>query len=693
MNSLRKQLVTIMLLLIIVPFITSNVVGYVLITKGFTKDLEENNKILAASISDNVSAFVEKAYSITEEISHLRAVKEFNTEEQKNILVDTIGRNTYFDLFYIQGTDGMQTARSSGENGDRSGRWWFQKILTDKKPFVSKSYYSVNGNMPVTSVILPINNDSSEFIGVIGSDLKLDALQTMVEKFSKSENSYAYIIDGEGVVIAHPDKEQVSELYNYITTQKTVLEKDSQGNVLLDEKGNQKTRMEEIQVPDKLKEITQKALAGEAGIASYEDVNGEEVISAYSTILLPGVSSNWAVITVEKKSDAMLFVSDYQKNNIVLSILLFCIVGIAAYFISQRITVPIISIMKLMEKASKGDLTVSSSYQSKTEIGRLSTSFNDMIANLRDLVGKINLLGGMVNSSSRTLSETTSQTVQSIEEVSKAIGEVALGAGELANDAESGVTAVASLSSDIELITDRIVQSKEYSDQIYHSNVKGLEIMGQLETKTKESNEAGNDVAVIVDELNRKADEINMIVDTIMGISEQTNLLALNAAIEAARAGEAGKGFTVVAGEVKKLAENTSKSSNNVKDIIKAIQDDVKKTLETILVSKAVSEEQSKAVAASRAVFVEISQGMKEIVNRINEIADGLSLIKLSNEKVVSVIENVSAVSEETAASTEEVSASIEEQNAASEQVGSLAQELFDISVQLEETINMFTLP
>jgi methyl-accepting chemotaxis protein len=682
-----------MLLLIIVPFIISNVVGYIMITKGFTKDLEENNKILATSISDNVTTFVEKAYSITEEISHLRAVKEFNAEEQKSILVDTAGRNNYFDLFYIQGTDGIQTARSAGENGDRSGRWWFQQIMGDKKPFVSKSYYSVSGNVPVTSVILPIYNDASELVGVIGSDIKLDSLQTMVEKFSKSESSYAYIIDGEGVVIAHPDKQQIAELYNYITTQKTVLEMDSKGTVLLDEDGNQKTRTETIQVPEKLMEITQKAINGEKGIATYKDSNGDEVISAYSGISLPGQSSNWAVITVEKKSDAMVFVTNYQNNNIILSLLIFCIVGIAALIISRRITVPIISIMNLMEKASQGDLTVSSSYQSKAEIGRLSNSFNNMITNLRDLVSKINHLGGMVNTSSRTLSETASQTVQSIEEVSKAIGEVALGAGELANDAESGVTSVVKLSSDIEIITERITQSKEYSDRIYDSNLKGLEIMGQLETKTKESNKAGNDVAVIVDELNRKADEINMIVDTIMGISEQTNLLALNAAIEAARAGEAGRGFTVVAGEVKKLADNTSKSSNDVKNIIKAIQDDVKKTLETIIISKTVSEEQGKAVIASRAVFVEISQGMKEVVNRINDIAEGLTQIKTSNETVVSVIENVSAVSEETAASTEEVSASIEEQNAASEQVGSLAQELYDISLQLEETINMFTLP
>jgi methyl-accepting chemotaxis protein len=690
MKSLRKQLIIIMLLLILLPFVISNAVGYLFISKGFSDELEANNETLALSISDNVSTFVESAYKITEEVSHLKAVEDFNAEDQKNILVDVIQRNTYFDLLYIQGTDGMQTARSSGENGDRSERWWFQQIMGDKQPFVSKSYYSVNGNVPVTSVILPIYNANSELTGVMGSDLKLDALQTMVEKFSENKNSYVYILDGEGVVIAHPEKQQVSELYNYLTAQKTVLVTGDDGKVKLDENGNQMTETKEIPVVSKLKEITEKALNGESGVAEYKDENGKAVISAYSTITLPGVSDNWAVITVEKKSDAMAFVSGYLQNNIFMSIIIFILVGFAAYFISKRITKPIVNLMNLMEKASKGDLTVTSSYQSKNEIGRLSSSFNHMMTNLKELAVKIHDLGMHVNTSSKTLSDTTLQTAASIEDVSKAIGEVAQGASELATDAEGGVNAVVKLSSEIETMSEQIQQSKDFSDKIYTSNEKGLEIMKLLESKTKESNQVGKDVASIVEELNRKADEINSIVDTIMGISEQTNLLALNAAIEAARAGEAGKGFTIVAGEVKKLAENTNKSSTNVKDIIKAIQDDVDKTQETIQLSLEVSTEQSKAVDATREIFMEISHGIQEIVSRIHDITEGLHHIKNSNETVVSVIENVSAVSEETAASSEEVSASIEEQNAAAEQVGYLAHELYEIAEKLEETINMF---
>src|SRR5690606_32309299 len=154
-----------------------------------------------------------------------------------------------------------------------------------------------NGSVPVTSIFLPIYKDSG-LVGIMGADIELDALQAMVEKFSTGKNSYAYMIDGEGIVIARPVRQQGSELYDYKTLTKTHLIKDENGNIQKDDNGNHLTELKEIEVPEKLKEITEKALNGETGIAEYVDSDGETVISAYSTIELPGNSDNWAVITV-----------------------------------------------------------------------------------------------------------------------------------------------------------------------------------------------------------------------------------------------------------------------------------------------------------------------------------------------------------------------------------------------------------
>lgn len=252
MKSIRMRLTIFTLLLVITPFLLSNIANSIYMNMNYEKEIQENNTILVNSLADQVEAFIQKGYGITEQIALNNDVKRMDIANQKKVLLDVIERHPYFELLYIQDADGMQTARTSGELGDRSNRWWFIKVLDEKSSFVSKSYYSLFSNIPVTTIAMPIYNQRDQFIGVMGADIKLNVLQEIIERYSEG-SKYAFIIDGEGVVIAHPDATQVSELYNYKTMKKTVLKKDESGNIVEDANGNQVTEEQDIEVPNALK--------------------------------------------------------------------------------------------------------------------------------------------------------------------------------------------------------------------------------------------------------------------------------------------------------------------------------------------------------------------------------------------------------------------------------------------------------
>ncbi|WP_432402543.1 methyl-accepting chemotaxis protein [Wukongibacter sp. M2B1] len=691
MQSIKKQLILVMLLILIVPLVVSNFISYYFITDKYQEQIRNNHLTIASSISENVSAFIDKAYLITEEIADNNDIKSFIPQDQKPVLTNNIKRNPYFDLLFVQNTKGIQTARNTGKLGDRSSRWWFKKIISDKEPFVSKSYFSLSGGIPVTSIFVPIYNNS-KLMGIIGSDIKLNKLQEMVEKYSLGKGSYICIIDGEGVVIAHPDKNQVSNLYNYKTLTKTEKIIDSNGNFLLDSNGHPQEEVSSIELPDKLRTITEKALNGENGFVEYTSNNGQTVFSAYEPIILPGHSDNWAIITVQNKSDALAFVRGVGLQNAIIALALIIIVIFIALTVSNRITNPIITLLKLMDEASKGNLTVMSTDKSKSEVGRLSQGFNILLDNTRKLIGKIDDVASSVTKSVEFLSKTTEETEISINEVAKSVTSVASAASDQAKEAETGLKASTNLSKELDIMANYIEESKNSSNTIYEANSMGLKAIESLSEKSEETDRIYSEIGEVIFNLNQKAHTIEEIVDTIMAISEQTNLLALNAAIEAARAGDAGKGFAVVAEEVRKLAENTAKSSNDVQDILSVIRKDINEAQDKMTYSETVISQQNSAVKNTMSTFDNILKETNNIVNQTNNISSSLKNVIESREQLMVVIENVSAISEETAASAQEVSASTEQQGAAISEINSLVDQLNKMIQDLETTIRAFKL-
>lgn len=656
---------------------------------NYEKQIHANHEQLASSIMIGVQSFMEKSYALTEQIAKTPSVYSFNSDTQEKVLVETIDRLPMFELFFIQNTMGMQTARSSGKLGDRSGRWWFKQIMDDRHAFISKSYYSLTSNAPVTSAFVPIYNESGLLKGIMGSDIRLDALQEIVEEFSTG-SSYAYVIDGEGVVIAHPDTSKVAELYNYKTLEKTVLKKDASGNVLLDEKGDQATEIQQFNISDTLYDITNRVLGGASGFEHYENIDGDQVYSAYLPIELPGVSDSWSVITVEKASDALSFTTSVRRLNIVLSVVLVMIVALFSFLYAKRITKPIELIEGLMFTVAKGDLNVKSTYVSKNELGRLSISFNTMLENFKTLIRDTQMASNEVEDYAQRMNQAMNETKSVVSNIVKSIEEVAHAALQQAQGAEQGLGESHQLSGELDTMATNMDQSIHATKSIISISEDGSQSMRLLSEKNKETVSMSEQVYEAVSSLNNKTNEIITVVDAISGISEQTNLLALNASIEAARAGEHGRGFAVVAEEVRKLAESTGESTENVKRIIDSVKEDILKAQKTIQANKDVIEAQSNAVWTSLESFEEINKSVSTLAQITKTLFSSLERVMVSRTAFMETIEGVSATSQETAASVEDVRHMTSRQDAAIKEVESLADYLSNLSEALQAKLKGF---
>jgi len=183
---------------------------------------------------------------------------------------------------------------------------------------------------------------------------------------------------------------------------------------------------------------------------------------------------------------------------------------------------------------------------------------------------------------------------------------------------------------------------------------------------------------------------IGNISDALATITAQTNLLSLNASIEAARAGDAGKGFAVVASEIRKLAEESKNSTEEIKGIVENIQTKAAIAAESIKITKQVVDEQDIAVVQTQEIFDDILKAIEKMTIKVKEIRSSILITNENKSSLLSAIENISSVSEETASASEEVTASTEEINATMEEFARYSENLKKLADRLGLEVKRF---
>jgi methyl-accepting chemotaxis protein len=347
---------------------------------------------------------------------------------------------------------------------------------------------------------------------------------------------------------------------------------------------------------------------------------------------------------------------------------------------------------KDIEGFKKGDFSHMIEPKKYGVLGFVASAVNIVISDIRALIDSFFSLSLSIIQASRKVASTAENASSAIEEISKTVDEIAKGASSQAEEAQVGVQVVDKLSDQINFVYESYSGITNETNKISTLNSIGLNSVNVLREKSKENYESTEKIFAVVEKLTNTTKDIGLFVESIENIAEQTNLLALNAAIEAARAGEAGKGFAVVADEVRKLADQSRNSTEEINNLMQSIQEESALAISSMEVMKKVSQEQNLAVNKTNDAFSDIANAIDFIVGKINEV--NTSVIKMQDDKneVISAIENISSVSEQTAASSQEVAATTENQLKTIDDMKIAAQSLDSLVQQLDVKLKKYKL-
>lgn len=568
----------------------------------------------------------------------------------------------------------------------------------------------INLKMSIANFVAGISVfiDKDTIIGSGFNDYETADFEKISEVVNKSESKYNYsIINNKSnvttMVISRKIKNAVSgELFgdliytikeSYISDiYKQINIGDSADIFIINSKGSIISSRNPTKIPVN-KEYVEKLLIKEISNAAEQkkyafpySINGEKFLIAYSSV----ENSDWFIVSTIPYKYLQSESKSLMWTIILFGLMCLAVAVFVSFIIAFSISTPLNRIKHLMNEARNGNLNIELNDSNRDEMAQISTSFNNMISNIRLLIKQVNASAQNVLLKAEKIASSSDRTFASSEQVACTIQQIAKGASDQAAEANDSVTNMNNLSEKINLVGVDIDNASKTVKNTKKLSEDAIQIVKTLNEKALATKSVSDKINKDIKSLSEDTKQISNIIKAIGSVAEQTNLLSLNAAIEAARAGEAGRGFAVVADEVKKLAEQSKEASISISNIITNIQRKTEVTTNAASEAGVIVEKQMGAVNETDNAFKMIFTEMEQISQYFNDINSSIKDILLSKDKTSDSIEQISAVSQQTAATVEEVSAATEEQMTCSEELSVLAKDLNQMADELTTTISKF---
>ncbi|MFC9711258.1 methyl-accepting chemotaxis protein [Paenibacillus sp. NPDC056933] len=528
---------------------------------------------------------------------------------------------------------------------DPRERPWYQAATQNKDiPTVITPYISSNTGNVVASVA----QTSADGHGVVSVSLSLESLSQTVNTTKIGKKGYIYIIDNANKIIVHPTEKPGTE--GTMEPYKTIFEQKN-------------------------------------GSLDYS-LNGTQEHAFFAT----NETTGWTVVGVIDNNEVTESVRPILYTTLVVVAIAIAVSSIIIFWIVQSITRPLKRLVTASNEISNGNLAIEVPVTGQDEFGKLSTSFNKMSQSLRNVIHDVRHTADELTASSAQLAINSSETTKATEQVALITEESAAGIEKQATSLKHTSQQMNELAGGVGQVTNSTQQVSEAAMQASELADKGNATMQTAVSEMGSVSRFVQSMVETAERLGQHSASIGEMVSVITDIAAQTNLLALNASIEAARAGEHGRGFSVVASEVRKLAEQSSLSGQKIVEMVGAIQQEILRANQDAQVGKRDVSNGIRAVQFADEAFAQISQAVGVVNDQLETIAAASQQMSASTAEVVQSIEQIHTISETNADGTENISAATEEQVASMQEISSSADSLAHLAHKLQKLVEQFKL-
>ncbi|HSH36575.1 methyl-accepting chemotaxis protein [Schnuerera sp.] len=664
-KSIGKKMIISTTSILIILTLTLGLISYFISKDELIKSYNEllyNKAIDSANLVDEQI----KSYTLSvETLGNLEAISnpDIPEEEKFEILKIEKGRLkfSHIGISDVQGN----LLLDNGTQIDIYQKDFFQRAIAGKAFFSEPIRNEITGKTEVI-IAAPLKHQGVH-LGVVVAFKSADEFYQIAQDIEFGENGFAYILNEIADIVSHPT----------VVGSASISNDSSEGANF----GGLKDRVSSDMV-DEVITMEEMINEGEPGIGKYVE-NNKIVHIGFAPI----ESKGWTLVVSIDESEILSGLNSLRQTLLYVIILAIIIGVLFSVIFSRNLTKPIGKITDCAHSLSQLDFSIDIEdklLKRKDELGKMASSLQLIIDNMRNFAGEVQESSHQVAASSEELAAISEESTAAATNIAESSNEIAESSNAQLNEILNVTSSIKEISNQLDHVTAQTENAEGLRRKVVDRTEIGKEKieeviiqMGNIENSTLSVKSSLNNIS-------NSSKEMNHMLEIIQNVSEETNLLALNAAIEAARAGEFGRGFAVVADEIRKLAEETQKSTEEIHNLINSNNLLIEEANEKMDSSSKEVDMGITRVNETKESFNEIANLIHQIAERIKEVTKSTKNVENYVESVVGSSTSIEKMSQDIASQIQNSSAASEEQMASMEEISSSTESLATLAEELQ---------